>query len=1755
MAEKSKQSNINNEYNVASTGLNLDNSQNNIKKGALSYALNAALENFDSNSTQYQNEPGNELCFEFPDGYKLIGKHFIPEQNKVIFMITNPDIGGSEIGFMVDNDCEYRTLVNDPCLNFDINRPILSVVHKITNFGTEIYWADNNGRRYLDIDNVPYLPLETSDACNITPSSRLDCNKLLLQPDLNIPLINVESEISGGDNKSGTYQFTIQYADIEGNPYTSFYGVTNPAPIADVNVASVNFDFPVGKSLVVNVTNLNPLGQYQYFNLVVIKTVNNISTPELVGTYFIDDTFKKITYTGQVQTNIRLTMNDVFEKYAFYDNADYVTTVQDILIWKGVTATERISYQKIANEIKLQWQSYRIPSSEDYSDAANASNYRGYLRDEVYAFEIVFLLANGKETDGFHIPGRAKGQIENTYAPVDISNPDFIGVPDEGTTTTPYWKVYNTATVEATNSEYSPTDDYKGPYQFGDFAYWESTEEYPCDEEIWGTLAGEKIRHHKFPDVLVSPIIESSVEAGLIRENVAIFPLGVRIDTNQIQLLIEKSDLTSQQKDEIIGYKIVRGDRGVNKSIIAKGILRNVGEYSKDDQTFYFPNYPYNDLSQDPFLNKVNNAWTAECEPFELNIFSLPESDDDGPYLEIEYISCTNNKLTTEKFRELGKFEVPAMSKPKVKSPGVVNEIYYGTKDKYPQVSASNIATVNYKYYDIWELKSGGTAIQACSGWRAAWSDDYMSDEPQEHWIGGFGGEAARTRIAYVQVGTIPSVIQGEGNCGIERNLIGTTKPDEEETVFEETPLDSIESSDVMLANRQIFNSPETSFGQPFLGTILKLESVIYGGGKAHFVPVRDNAKYKLLTKEAQQDALKAAEDVADLTSTPSLEAMFSVYSSYTTTYINGITRKNYAYSFNSIASYNYSKEIPNNLGIKQRNLDIKRYLTPDILSVGEDNDIIINNYNRETSVYLRADSETPLPFPHKTQTMIDQNIVDSSRFTIGSIGNCAKPQKEEDISVVSYYASLKNDFVNQYGQIYSYNNVDTGFVKLFDVEDEKDDIIFGGDTFIGRFAFKTKVPFFFDDRVNAPNDSDIFYDEIGNIAYPKYWHSSRSILENYNAEKFPLSLTNFISYKAHNFDCPNDQALSSEDADPSTNPDRTFYDGYMYLYAYGIPSFYCESSYNLDLRTAFNNKEGDFWPHVSTGIPDEWLQETNVSILNDNTYNYNVTYSKQNKETVTSHLPFDWGTGENRTEYPFRAVYSDPQITDADNRVNNWLTYRPISYFDFPQNYGDLVALDGLKNRAILARFENKSLMYNSLLTIDTSNPQAAYVGNDKLFSSAPPIDFAETDQGYVGTQNKMLLKTPYGAVSIDAKRGQVFLINGTQLEDLTMYGTGMNRWFTAHLPFEITKYFKDVDTDNHFNGVGLHGVYDTNYERVIITKLDYVPLEDNITYENGTFYVTENSIKKEVFLTDSDYFCNVSWTLSFNFNSKSWISFHSYIPNWYVGENNFYYSGLNYCTNDFDVLVGVMDLTPPTTTTTTTIPLTTTTSTTIPEVLPDCEFDVSISIPDCTLEGEGVFIGDEPEEPCQREDTVYKGINLYVGYTLESPVIDNDTTGSQEDACVNLGYFNLYGTDDANYTPTAILVDMDDYSVGVKIYDYLTSPDCTVVPDGWYFNAESAEANEAFEVVNGIITQIVTCGLITTTTTTTTLLPTDTYCYIGVYATDDPVHPLGGAVTYIDATGTQQVQDGIFVESGTVQIEASSIVSAIGVHDIVCP
>lgn len=1283
-----------------SMGLNLDSVNSQIQPGGWSWALNAVVEGFDGNIVTLQNEQGNTLCVTFPVDYKVIGAKAVFEKDVIIVMLCKAGNTGSEIGLVDINTCIYTKSINADCLGFRLDKPILKIHVKITNCSFEAYWTDAwNERRFIDFYKLPFKE-EDGPECDVIVTTEIDCNKLRVQPDFKIPQIAVEEVSSDGELLSGAYQFAVQYSNAVSEGYTSYYSITNPLSIFDSTRITPDFNLPVNKSIVVTITGIDTTGYYDYFNLAVLRTVNNITTPTLVGTYLISDSEKIVHYTGQNKEEIKLTPADIFEKYPIYERAGDSTTVQDILIWDDLVTNERLNYQKIWSNIHLQWQTNRIRNEKPYLRQENVVDKKGYFRDEVYALEGVFLLKNGYQTDRFHIPGRIarSGDLEIIYNGDVVDNSTEICVNDPQPK--PRWQVYSTGNVTAFEQEYLDTcstasaacDCYEGPYQYGDFSYWESTDTYPCREDIWGDLAGKPIRHHKFPDSTITHIHDTD----------AIYPIGIKINVQELIDAINNSDLTQTQKDNIQGFKITRANRANNKSIVARGLLNNVGESSRDNRTYYYPNYPYNDLRSDPFIGDSQSK------------------------------------------------------------------------------------------------------------------DDESDNDTYNRRLRGFVNQGAKRRFT--------------------------------------------------------LHSPDTSFYQPGLGNILKLETAIYGKAQAHFQQVKKHARYKFLTLDAYHVALDVAVGIGVLSASLKNFQVFNgtaamaAFSAMISIIEKLIPRQNFAYQYNSIGNYDSFFVIPNN-GNKIRRTDLAIYAIPGMLAVGDDH--TLNNFQRESSVYLRTIDT--LPFPSE----IPGVPVDESRFVL-SEEDCINYRNIVARDISSYYATLKKNFSNQYGQIYSYESVDTGFQEMLDLTGVLVNpyrSVFGGDCFINKFAYKSKIPFFIDNRVNFPDDADVFYNEIGNVGYPLYWFSTDSRGDGTGSGGTAGGLKKLFGVKINNFDCPDDKFF--------------WQDGKIYLFAYGIPYFFCESQVNVDLRQAFNDKEGDFFPHVSSDIPDEWFDEIRTTIQFDNTYTYNKSYSKQNDENFFSHLPEDFSDDICRQNLPFRAIYSEQQLDLINYRRNNWLIYRPVAKFDFPQNFGKLTSLDGIENKAVLARFENKTQLYNTLLTINTSNPQAAYLGNDTLFKSSPPIDYADTDLGYIGSQHKFLLKTEYGHLTGDAKRGQFFLLQGQQARELS--NEGLNKFFIEFLPFAIQKAYPDFPLDNHFNGCGLHGTYDPKYDRIILTKIDYQPLNTSITWDGEKFMLGDTVIT----LGDPEYFCSNSFTISYSFKINGWVAFHKYIPNYYVGTSTFFYSG----------------------------------------------------------------------------------------------------------------------------------------------------------------------------------------------------------------------------------------------------------------------
>lgn len=1593
---------INTNAAIARVGLNTDFTKQ-YSEGELTYALNAISEGFDGNMITYQNEQGSIACVQFPSGYKVIGAKYVSSLNLALFFLTNPTTGDSEIGKVIENQCEYITIITDKDnsdkFNFSIEYPIHKVIVKTTNCSTQFYWTDGlNPRRYIDLDDLPWKEqINPNNAFKpIKLVGQLDANKLLVQPKFSVPKITPKSITTGGDLKMGTYQFAVQYGNSLGDGYTSYYSVTNPIGIFE-NITSPNFDLPTGKAIELKIDSLDTSGLYEYFNLAVIKTVNNITSVELVGVFPITATDFTYVYTGQSKQDIRLTTFDIFEKFPYYDIADDIFEVDNVLGWANLKKPDKINYQQIWSKVKLQWETWKIPynSFEGYNNGINTSNVRGYHRDEVYAVEGCFILDNGEQTDAGSIPGR----IANSFDLDLISNTDAISSGDnpcDPHDAKPRWQVYNTATNLGKSPLYNPSNDnncYVGPWEYGDFAYWESTERYPNNPDIWGDLANKPIRHHKFPDSLVTHIHDNNTSGDKGFQH-TIYPIGIKVDMNSLYSAIQQSSLTEEEKRRIVGFKILRGNRASNKSIIAKGIFHNVGKYTYKDEMYYYANYPFNDLRSDPYFvteklklgngdekpgyvpSKSLNGFGDESKS--RFVFHSPDTHFEQPF----GINQGMMKLETIEYGEAYGHFVPVNKNAKYKflsqdaiyaaagigvasmlnlaagtfgwpttSPGNIIPGYFGAKDLFEKIipyvnfgySFNSIGYYNKSYPIPNDVNNPFKIRRITTG-------QYITDGREgiqdDHLLNNFRRESA----VYIKTDN-NLLFPHEYNSVIPQDNSRYNISSYSTSVFNFTDFINylIRVNAVNNITDDIVNNIKDTYGLPDIITnridaIFTINSMTTTNIPTTGDIYRVNGENYTITK-VTTTPLGVNQSHVTLQGTITGNVIQSYNPPPTTGVLQLVFKLNSGSTSQSMIPYNsvlYPPVVHDVVTLQQVKDRMNAFLNSgpseqdynDLLNGDRTDRIIYWILNRALQVYKVALNG----------------------------GNDKAPERIRESKISSYYGSIKRLNPNQWGRMFSYETIDTGFYQnlynnnsvvvkdpepgpgptfpsitipdLLDNKYKNVPTVFGGDIFINRFAYKSKVPFFLNNTFNSPDQADIEYDKLGNYGYPMFWLSTKpqdltidiesevnkllKVIESSPGVNIEGSDVTFLDrlgtilggllsggfsnalpaitlvIKVFEFIWQKG-GIANINLD-NAKVDGLSHDGLMYLFAYGVPYFFVESEVNVDYRQAYNQAEGNFYPNVGGDIPDDWLQEIEVPIIHDNTYTYNQTYSKQNKENYFSHLREDYDPNKICfTYYPNRAIWSDR--SNLEETKNNWLIYRPAALFDFPKAFGKLVSLDKLENIRVLARFEHKSQIYNTMTRIKVDGPLDAYLGNGKLFSEAPPIDLSETDNGYAGSQHKLLLRTEYGHIFTDAKRGQVILLQGDNIKDLA--NAKMSKWFSENLPFKILKtngIESDFNIDSAANKIGLTGVYDSFYERVIITKLDY-EAKEGVYSVNGNFYYHDSELDYDIKieLGDSTYFTDKSWTISYSFKTNSWVSYHSYTPNYYVGYPNYFQTGNN--------------------------------------------------------------------------------------------------------------------------------------------------------------------------------------------------------------------------------------------------------------------
>ena len=1411
--------------NTPKVGMQQDKHEFNLEKGEYSFLLNGTIENFDgSGIPQIQNEASNLLYTNFPTGYLVNGRRYIQELGRTIFFLVNPNTNTSEIGEVIDctyddptdNNtilegctdcintkeiventpleqtiqtpiCSYRTIQNDDCLNFNINNPI-DIEYRIHQGSLYIYFTDNlNDRRYLYLDKDSSNHLVIQDKFKIVTgyndtncyvpiySTHIDCNKISYNPKYSKPCVEITDVTFGGNLKAGTYQVLACYADSLSNPLTKYFQATNPISIKEKNT-TVLTDYITDKALSISINNLDTSDIYTHYNLVIVETVNSFTTFKQVATLPI--TQNKYHYTGAGNGYKDLTANDIFFEQPIYKTAKSITKANDYLFFSRLKESAKLNLQQAVSKMKVFWQTKSVDEGV-YSSEIGSNLYRTFMRDEVYPLGIVFELYGDNDTIAFPLVGPSKSYFETAYGiNVDAipSTNDIITEPScDSVLLNKKWQIYNTAQIVASPHQNSTFCDDSNYWEYGDFSYWESTEVYPNIPEIWGDLCGKPIRHFKFPDSKVTHIHDGLNGSNDYHKSNKLFPIGIKIDHNSViaslDWAVTQGLITSAQRATIKAYRIVRGNRVGNKSIVAKGLLYDMWNYNKYGNTYYYPNYPYNDLRQDKYIAPDGSTYDGSntSSPHPTTFSRTDRYTFHSPDTHFTNYSLGNIlKLETE---EYGKAE------------GFFNHC-----EDHPKYRLLSTVT---------------RSLCFATGWAAAISSitkECRTIVSNKTYISALG----------VSAGTL-EITDTLGLTGTRLKYNNPLAP------YPVILPESISSNDCKGTTYQWLSPIHVAAlaGENPEMSGLMAGILILAGGVS-------NALYFLSTA-------------------------INEINIFTDVIKKLVPKKNPFIQYNSVGKYNNYKIVPE-LGNKVRLLDRAAYLTPDNQAIEEASDTIkINNWNRESSVFLKTVGTT---LPSTAVADTSRTLMTDAGLGYGDLNT----KIYTDIS--SYYGSIKNYVPNQYGSIYNIEYLETNNCSVLLSSTPLDSkTYFGGDTFITRFALKRKHPFFLQTRYKQMDESDVQFSLLGNAGYPNFYLDyGEGIMEKLAS----VSIGDIFSNPGAFFQ----DLVGTDDSRMDAKTAKFFYqNGYVPLYSYGIPYFLVESDVNVDLRHGENNREKDYYPNNQD--LNTWLQEKYVPITEDNYFFYNKSYSKQNKESYINTLKPDYlkYTDIKNTTYDQRLIYTEQ--TYNLNEHDNWLINKANNFFDMDATNGKVISVEGIEQGKVLVRSENSTQIFAAYDLIKTDSG-TLQTGTGGIFEGRPK-EFAITDLGYMGSQHRDMLKTEFGHVFVDAKRGNIFELglNGSGIDEISR--NGLRNWFKENLPLQIDKHIKNIPIDaldNTYKDLGIALSYDKRYNRFFLTKLDYLPLQNCLEYDStiNKFYCP--STQTITIPEHTEYSCTTGYT-----------------------------------------------------------------------------------------------------------------------------------------------------------------------------------------------------------------------------------------------------------------------------------------------------
>ena len=516
-----------------------------------------------------------------------------------------------------------------------------------------------------------------------------------------------------------------------------------------------------------------------------------------------------------------------------------------------------------------------------------------------------------------------------------------------------------------------------------------------------------------------------------------------------------------------------------------------------------------------------------------------------------------------------------------------------------------------------------------------------------------------------------------------------------------------------------------------------------------------------------------------------------------------------------------------------------------------------INNILRNKYVALKVNRDVENP-----------SVIDNSRFRISGAKGRINTRVRSNIS--SHYGAIKLLFPSQYGQLESIKQlpISGGCIHPAVGTDKYiSSTLWGGDVYINRFTEKNTMYFYDTWLMGEPDEFEIDYRNYMTVAYPRFWIDS-------TRHSFKLFS------RASNF-----RHLDRRESE-------LFFvsKGYFYLFYSGVRDFYVESEINLayrDWEDEIGRRHYD--PYGFSGDENLRLLFRSDVIKNGNYYKYDssLSVSKLFNSSITwgSLLPRDYDPEVASTcfvHYPDRVIYSLPQ--QLENKKDNWRTWLVNNYKDFASPITNVKPINRTGALFMMQRQSPMQFMGVEELKLDGTGAKVT-IGDGALFSQAlQSVVNADESYEYGSCQNKLAsVNCTHGVFWVSQNQGKVFQFNGG-LNEISR--NGMKWWFAKHLPSELLKAYPNYPfPDNPLKGVGVIMIYDNTNEVLYISKRDFKPKRSDLLTDNlGIYYLSPNRSKVYIELTDTNYFEDASWTVSYDPKTQTWISFHDWKPNYLI-------------------------------------------------------------------------------------------------------------------------------------------------------------------------------------------------------------------------------------------------------------------------------